>query len=236
MRLCFIIFAGTYCFCLPFSVNSQPIAGTTGLLNTPTAEMQPEGTFFMGANYLPNAITPDFFSYNTGNYYFNITFLPFLEVSYKLTLIKVSNNHYNQDRSVMVRGRLFRESRLLPSIVLGVNDIYSTGIENQYFNAGYWVATKSFRLSFLKLQCNAGQQSSLKNPDFASGFFGGISLTPLKNEWIRLMAEYDGKSFNTGLSTTLFNHVKLYGFAYDMKHFTGGIQYFINLNKNKNGI
>lgn len=56
--------------------------------------MQKDGTFMMGINYLPDIITPEPFNYNTANYYFNITFLPFFEVSYKMTLFS-NDGRYN---------------------------------------------------------------------------------------------------------------------------------------------
>ena len=47
--------------------------GNTGLMNIPTADMQEQGTFLLGGNYLPDGMTP--FNFNTGNYFANITFL-----------------------------------------------------------------------------------------------------------------------------------------------------------------
>jgi hypothetical protein len=67
-------------FLIPIYSFSQSIEGATGLLKIPSAEMQKDGTFILGGNYLPDAITPEPFNYNTGNYYFNITFLPFLNL------------------------------------------------------------------------------------------------------------------------------------------------------------
>ena len=75
---------------LPFCSQAQTLTGMSGLLNSPTADMQTDGTFIMGVNCLPKINMPTGFSpysYN-GNYYFNLTFLPFLEAAYKLTLIK----------------------------------------------------------------------------------------------------------------------------------------------------
>lgn len=229
MRLNCICFLLIFSLFICYPVYSQPVAGTTGLLNIPTAEMQTDGTFFTGVNYLPQAVTPDFFNYNTGNYYFNITFLPFLEVCYKLTLLKVNNNKFNQDRSVMVRGRLFKEGKYHPSLVFGINDIYSTGSENQYFNKGYWVFTKNIKSSHLNVSLSAGQQANPKNITFAKGYFGGVSLSPTGLDWLHLMAEYDSRNFNTGASLLLFKHLKLYAFAFDMQYLTGGIQYFVYL-------
>jgi len=104
-----IVFIG-----LTISVKSQTVGGITGLLNIPSAQMQQDGTFMLGANYLPNVITPEPFNYNTGNYYFNITFLPFFEVYYKFTLYSNGNRYNQQDRSFGLRTRLLKERRILP--------------------------------------------------------------------------------------------------------------------------
>ncbi len=83
--------------------------------------------------------------YNSGNYYLNITFLPFLEVNYRCTFIKVTNGKFNQDRSFAVRGRVLRESKHIPALVVGANDIYTSGSGkgNQYFGAMYGVTSKN---------------------------------------------------------------------------------------------
>ena len=54
--------------------------GTTGLLHMPTADMQRDKTFMAGGGFLDKHATPDRWSYDTWNYYINITFFPWLEV------------------------------------------------------------------------------------------------------------------------------------------------------------
>jgi len=51
-----------------FSAIAQPLAGTTGLLNIPSANMQKDGTFMTGANYLPVLLTPSVLDFNTANF------------------------------------------------------------------------------------------------------------------------------------------------------------------------
>ncbi len=40
-------------------LQAQYSMGTTGLMNIPTADMQPDGTFMAGGNFMPAAILPD---------------------------------------------------------------------------------------------------------------------------------------------------------------------------------
>ena len=72
--------------CCVLKAQAQYSMGNTGQLNIPTADMQEAGTFMGGGNYLPDGMTP--FNFNTGNYFVNMTFLSFVELSYRCTLLK----------------------------------------------------------------------------------------------------------------------------------------------------
>lgn len=54
----------------------------------PTAEMQRDKTFMFGGGFLERHATPARWTYNTLNYYINITLFPWLEVAYDCTLHK----------------------------------------------------------------------------------------------------------------------------------------------------
>jgi hypothetical protein len=89
------------CLCLSFSIDktyAQITDGVTGLLHMPNAEMQRDGTFMMGGNYLNWRKVPFVHSnhiYNTYNYYLSITFFKRLEVAYICTLNQgVPNSSY----------------------------------------------------------------------------------------------------------------------------------------------
>lgn len=70
------------------AVHAQFTYGTTGLLNMPTADMQRDKTFMFGGGFLEKHATPARWTYNTFNYYLDITIFPWLEVSYICTLHK----------------------------------------------------------------------------------------------------------------------------------------------------
>ena len=72
-------------------LSAQLTLGTSGLLNSPSADMQPDKTVMIGGNFLNDHITPGGFPYDTYNYFLNITFLPFLEVAYTCTLFKATD-------------------------------------------------------------------------------------------------------------------------------------------------
>lgn len=118
---------------LPISVFAQYHVGTTGLLHMPSADMQRDKTLMIGGSFLNSNMIP--WSYNTFNYYVNITFFPWLEIAYDLTLNKGVPGGYwppktwgkfvNQDRQFSARIRLWKEGwhyDWMPQVVLGTND------------------------------------------------------------------------------------------------------------------
>lgn len=226
------IFTTLICLLL-IQVFAQPMSGTTGLLNIPSAEMQQEGTFFMGANYLPDAVTPESFDYNTGNYYFNITFLPFFEFNYRLTLLKMGTGNFNQDRSFGMRFRLMREREYWPCFVIGGNDVYSSaGTKSTYFNALYAVASKNFTRGSSKIGLTLGyghQGFGKLTRGNLSGPFGGVSFSPGFFTPLRLIGEYDSNAVNAGASVLLWRHLFLFGMLHNLKTPAGGFAVFVYL-------
>lgn len=219
-------------FVLPLFMKAQTLNGMSGLLNTPSADVQADGTFMMGVNYLP-AINQPSWGYDTGNYYFNFTFLPFLEVAYKLTLLKIkSNGTYNQDRSASFRLQLLKEKTYIPAITIGVHDFYTTSASskgNQFFGATYIVFTKHLKFKANDIGLTSGYGTDiLRNSQFI-GLFGGFSINPSLFKPIKLMAEYDCNGVNLGGSLLLFRHLHILAMAQHLKYFAGGIAYRIYL-------
>ena len=184
-----------------FSLKAQYTMGTTGLLNTPSADMQQDGTFMAGGNYLPDKLTPDYWDYNTGNYFINLTFLPFLELGYRCTLLKVDQpdgtKKWNQDRSVMLRLQALRESRYLPSIVIGSNDLFTTNDlnpfkqegGNRFFSSMYAVGTKHLLFGGEDIGITFGGYIPFYKGLEYKGAFGGISYRPSFLKPVSVIAE-----------------------------------------------
>jgi len=216
---------------------AQPTAGTTGLLNIPSAEMQNDGTFMAGANYLPTDMTPERWDYNTGNYYINITFLPFFEFSYRMTLLKnpTYDEFREQDRSFSARLRLLKEKKYRPAIVVGGNDLYtsSSSDNNQYFGNIYGVSTKNIEWNNQLIGLTFGYAPEIERNKTITGIFGGISYTPSQRLPLQLYAEYDTKAFNFGASGIVLKHVKLYALLNDFQNFAGGFVFFANISPTK---
>ena len=161
-----ILVLGCLLLALTSSLKAQFTYGTTGLLHMPTADMQKDKTAMVGGGFLNKYATPDRWSYDTWNYYLNITFFPWLEVSYTCTIFDEWVNRgtpihmINQDRFFSGRLRLWKEGWLkewTPQIVVGANDVlhgsseggnigtvegYGTG-GNTFFQRYYIAATKN---------------------------------------------------------------------------------------------
>lgn len=204
--------------------------GTTGLLNTPSADMQETGTFMIGANFLPQEITPQTFRYNTYDYFAGITLFSFLELNYRCILFKTNymaeKPKFNQqDRSLSARLRIVKEKKYMPGILIGTNDPFNDYGDN-YFATVYGVTTKNFHLGGHRLGLSAGYYYPLSDSNTEyDGVFGGISYSPSFCKQLSLIAEYDSSGFNYGAAAKLWKHVSLNVFTREFKCISGGIRY-----------
>lgn len=209
-------------------MQAQYSMGNTGLLNIPTADMQEEGTFMTGGNYLPDGMTP--FNFNTGNYFVNITFLSFLELSYRCTLLKTlrydgKKGYFQQDRSLSARIRPWKEGKCLPSLAIGVDDPFKNTGTN-YFATVYGVLTKGFSIARGdRLALTAGYYIPLNDHSIKEGPFGGISYSPAFCRETAVIAEYDSEGFNLGATARLWKHLSIHLFTREFNSISGGIRY-----------
>ncbi|MFA8451078.1 MAG: YjbH domain-containing protein [Bacteroidales bacterium] len=230
--LCFILF-----FTIPLGYCQQ-IIGLNGLLNTPSAFMKADGTFMVGANYLPREVSAKVFDYNTINYYLDLTFLPFLEVNYKMTLFQMEEGKYtNQDRSFAVRLQLLKEKKYRPALLIGGNDILTTNKANtnkiistsnsgnQYFGNVYVVLSKNIPIRKSKFITNLGYYSDLFSKGQSKGVFGAIGFAPGFYSDMNIILEYDSRVWNIGSTAVLFKHLSLTVFLYEFRYLTGGLAY-----------
>ena len=242
------------CFLLiGLSVKAQFTYGTTGLLHMPTADMQRDKTFMFGGSRLNSHATPARWSYDTWNYYINITFLPWLEVAYTCNIfneiIKRGKYHIhmkNQDRNFSGHLRLWKEGwwkAWIPQIVVGVNDFTTgsggdyteMGIDgdgNGYFNRYYIAATKhldwygqwGIHAAYLY---NKRGKDKLNGAAFGVDYRFDLPQTSLLNKAVNglnLMAEYDSKFVNVGAKYAVWkDHINLIGELRDCKHPSVGV-------------
>jgi hypothetical protein len=226
---------------LTLQLSGQTLLGTTGYLNIPTADMQEDGTFFLGGSYIDNTYIDNYGGgdHNALTYYLNLTFLPFFEASFGSTrLLNLDSDRNTMDRRFSFRLRPLRERKYIPAIVIGAHDVYtsvSKDLEtNQYFSSLYIVATKNIPVKGSEFGVTLGYgMNAFSNNQFL-GLFGGVSFSPGFYRPMKFIAEYDGEHLNVGVNAMFFKHLFVYAMVQEISHFSGGIAYHVYLlNKAK---
>ena len=131
-------------FSLTF-IHAQQYTGMSGLIHTPSADMDEEGVARIGGHYLSKMFTPDETfryqdeKYNTADFYLSVTPFKWLELGYTFTLrkrqqsyngIRGGEGYYGKDRYFSLKVRLLEERDWYPSIAIGTNDPFTTGNED----------------------------------------------------------------------------------------------------------
>lgn len=206
-----------------YQIPAQTVFGNKGLISIPTAEMNDNGTFMGGGNFLPKGIIGvSNWDYNSWNYYVNATFLSFWDVGFRFTGLKLQSGKFNQDRSVYTKIRPLKEGRWMPAIAVGCEDLKLAKFNsNNYHMKLYLTASKTFDFNKHKLGCSLGYMYRNKS-DKHHFIQGGIYYTPGFAKDLRIMLEYDGRNANMGAQYLLFRHLALTAATYHFSSFTGG--------------
>lgn len=239
-------------FC-SYSVHSfsQYSYGVTGLLHTPSAEMQHDKTVMIGGGLLNENLTPSRFNYNTYNYYLNITIFPCLEIAYTCTLFKVTpqwgvqsqmGKFTNQDRYFSVRLRALKEGQFfkyMPAVVVGTSDPFteSRGGEimpsgnggNGYFSRFYIAMTKHIPLKKEKLGIHLSYLYNRRKDYHLNGIAGGITYSPSILPDLKLIVEHDSHDVLMGANYLFFRHLLVQAMIQKGKYFSCGLTYLIHL-------
>ncbi len=236
-------------FCYCFTLSAQLTYGTTGLLHTPSAEMQKDKTVMIGGNFLNRELTPPKWFYHTYNYFLNVTILPFLEVAYTCTLFdarSIGMDKYgysgfiNQDRYFSARLRLLEEGQFwehMPAVVAGTSDPFTSsggGVTaptsgNGYFSRFFLAASKKFQIGSEEIGVHLSYLYNKREDYKLNGPAGGITYNPTVLPELRIIAEYDSKDFAFGATYLLFNRVHIQVQMQRMQYFSGGLTYLIHL-------
>ncbi len=232
---------------------AQYTMGNTGLLHMPTADMQKDGSVLIGSNYMNKHNMPTSWTYDTYNYFLNVTFLPFIEVAYTCHLMSFGkwgkNGKYfnNQDRSFSGRIRLLKEKQFwkyMPALVVGTNDplsghnggggiIINQGEDSHnYFARYYIVATKHIEVfRFGKMGCHIAYIHSRGTGFQYKGIAIGLNYSPFFHQNLNLIGEYDAHTFNCGFQYILLKHLICTFELQDFKYISGGVTLRIHLKK-----
>ncbi|MCX6219419.1 MAG: YjbH domain-containing protein [Bacteroidia bacterium] len=213
----------------PDTCKSQSLLGITGLVNTPTARMQKDGTLSFGISYFERKHQVYFGgTKDVGHAYINLTLLPFLELVFRANrpLYYETFSKYTFDRTPIVRVRLLNERKYLPSVVVGVHDFASTSAwSTVFFNATYVVLSK--KLSDFDFHFGYAPRI-MKAQDYQlDGLFGGLAYSPHKA--INLFAEYDTKTINSGVEFQFLKHFGISLATINFDSFAAGMNYKVFL-------
>ena len=238
--------------------HAQLTNGVTGLLHMPSAEMQKDGTFMFGGNFMNKKNLPSdyWWGYNSYNYYINITFFKRLEFSYVCTLVKGQENisywpkqtwnkFVNQDRHFAARFQAVKEGefwKYMPSIVLGVNDpttgsgggdytkLKVKGDGNGYFNRWYIAMSKHFDIPYGELGVHLAYLYNRRKDYHLNGPAIGVNFKPDDCKDLNVILEYDAKTINFGAIYSLWHdHINILAEMQEGKYFSGGVTFKVNL-------
>lgn len=254
-RRYFITYIIVYCSII--ENYAQFTNGVTGLLHMPNAEMQKDGTFVIGGNFLNKHNLPSdyWWGYNTYNYFINITFLSRLEISYICTLVQGQEDisywpqqtwgkFVNQDRHFAARLQIVKEGewwKYMPSIVLGVNDpttgtggdytnMATDGDGNGYFNRWYIAMTKHINIPYGELGIHATYLYNKRIDYPLNGPAFGVNFRPNFHKNLNFIAEYDAKTINVGATYALWaDHFNFLIELQEGKRLSAGLVYKVNL-------
>lgn len=220
---------------MSLQARAQMLIGTQGMINAPTADMNDAGTFVGGLSFVPKQMELVAGNFDTGIYYIDFTPFKWLELTFRETLLKTTKieggvkktGYYQQDRSTTLRLRPIKEKdkTLLPSVAVGVNDMYSDHGSSRY-TCAYGVVTKHLPVASIgTVGLHAGYAYKFDTGVVYDGVFGGIDFRPSFCKDIRAMAEWDSQGINLGFHAVLLRHVNLTVFTREFGCVGAGVSY-----------
>ncbi len=207
--------------------SGQSLYGFSGLIFTPTAYTSNWGDVHLGWSHFDKSVALNYGGFGKGlenerSHWAHIGFLPFAELSVKLTkpYDKASTDFGLGDRSISFRLQLLKETAKRPAILIGVVDPF---IQVPIFEARYIVVTKSFFFRDIRVISNLGYglkvNKNSRNNDL-QGLFGGFQLN-----WrqVKLNIEHDASHINVGTGYAFRNWLFFNAAFVDLKHFSGSV-------------
>lgn len=236
-----VVFIG--CLILSFNCLGQSLSGVSGLLNSPSAELYPDKTFYIGASYIPTGYHRRTYGINKGRVtenpgsttFINLTLLPFVEIMFRYTHeinLKVTpESKYFPDRMLAVRIRLLEEKKYWPAITLGSHDptaAFNLSCRScTNFLASYVVFTKNIDHNNYTFGITLGYGDAffdLPVKEF-KGLFGGVKVKHKYLPNIEFLADYDADFYNVGVSGYFLNRIHLIVGLRNLSSLTGVIAY-----------
>jgi len=207
-------------------IEFPSLGGTTGLLNTPTANVASDGHLFFGYHAIDKR-----WSYEGRTvldnriWYLTVGFLPNLEVSIRATVLPGESLLEDVpidavDRMGSFRYRFLKE-KVWPSLAVGIDDIKGT----RRLHSFYFVGTKSVKPFMVPVVAEFSLGYGLRTFDAARYLldkeFGGIELKV--GSWASGILEYDSEKWNAGLRLRAFSRLSAQVGVLHMEVLSGGL-------------
>ena len=214
--------------------QSQTLFGTTGMMNAPSADMRPTGTFDGGFSLVQKNLLYNK-NYNTLLYYISFTPFSWMEITYREIMLKRKSADdpdkmvfYNEDRSTSIRVRPLKEGKYWPAVVLGVNDLVGNGSSRTA--SVYGVVSKHFPIAAVgTFEATVGYaipyEKKKGKGTVYDGVLGGLTFAPAFFPDMRVMCEYDTQGCNVGIGAFLFRHLNLTCFTREFKGINATVSY-----------
>lgn len=232
----------------------QNFAGMSGLLATPSADMDTVGDFRVGTYYMnnhflprpksgPSAWTCQGKPYNTMDFYLSITPFKWIEIGYAFALFKTTQNpenkpkYDNKDRFFSIKIQPLSEGKYYPAIAIGCNDLIGSSFKFEMDRGGnglfcnvYIVATKHFQPKGHDISVNLAYRYCRNKYILGwEGVVGGITWHPKWVPDLRAVVEYNRAVVNVGVDYLLWKHLFIQATMTDAKYFSGGLAFRANL-------
>lgn len=233
---------------LPLLGVAQQYTGMTGLIHTPTADMNQEGDVRLGGHFLNKAMTPDtgfIFKgekYNTYDYYLSLTPYNWIELSLTCTKRLISRPgdaavvYGAKDRYFSVKIRPIKETKYVPAIAVGMNDVGTTAFNPNrsnsqlYFTNYYIAATKHFTFNAGTIGANLAYRQYFRSyNDKWSGLVGAVTFSPAIAPTLRAIVEYTGNEMQVGFDALICKHLLVQASLKDFKYPNFGVCFQMNL-------
>jgi hypothetical protein len=217
-RIIFLIFS----LLLYLNLYSQSLTGTNGLLKIPSADIFSDGTFYIGASLLPKGSynlygSADRFdgmpTFMTLSLYDRVEIM--FRYTHQLGQTVSPETEYFPDRMFSIRYNIFKGSKVLPKLTLGLHDVSEAlGATSAlpYFASTYLVANISFKAIRGTITTSLGYGFDVFGvADYLEfdGFFGGVEYYFYDLETLSFVAEYDTQNINIGVKSRLTSFITL---------------------------
>lgn len=201
--------------------NSFTLQGFTGILNTPTATIQKEGT--MAAWFGRQKEQSGLYEHQN-NYFFSVGMFSLLELGGRVSSGsgQTDNNDLSAQFKVSTAPFTPKKYPWLPSLAVGMQDL---GGGAHFFKTTYLVASEEINRFRFSLGYGFG-------PDRMDGVFGGAEIRAF--DWLYLLGEYDTNDTNAGIrlvSPDLFGYPVNFhsSFKSALNHNPGTINFAVGL-------